>query len=436
MTQPRPSRLSLLSYALMAFPLAFAGLPVYVHTPDFYATHVGLGIGTIGAILLAMRFIDAVQDPIIGFFSDIYYAHRTAMIGLGALLMSAGFWMIYHPVPGLSVAWWLAVSVFICTTGFSIVTINFQAAGGLWQVNEHERTRITSWREAVGLGGLLCASVVPFYLSGAYGAALGFKIVAALVLFFTLVGFLSYAYWTKNTPVSKPDLTQKTVRMRDLFTGAGTRRFFAVYALSMLASSIPAVLVIFFIRDHLNAESMTGLFLLTYFISGAAGMPLWPYLARRVGKKSAWGQSMVLAVGTFIWALFLQPGDVFAFGFVCALSGLAFGADLALPPAIIADKIAVASHQNAAARYYALLAFLSKAALAIATGGTLIILEWAGYTPGKPDSGSALVVMYALVPCVIKAFAAFILFQYNKKGAMHDVSYHVFYRGGGGPPHA
>ena len=43
------------------------------------------------------------------------------------------------------------------------------------------------------------------------------------------------------------------------------KHFFLAYLISTFASSIPAVLVLFFVRDYLLAESWTGLFLLLYF---------------------------------------------------------------------------------------------------------------------------------------------------------------------------
>ena len=46
---------------------------------------------------------------------------------------------------------------------------------------------------------------------------------------------------------------------------ANTKLFLLVYLLSMIASSIPAVLVIFFVRDLLGVESYTGLFFIIVF---------------------------------------------------------------------------------------------------------------------------------------------------------------------------
>ena len=49
--------------------------------------------------------------------------------------------------------------------------------------------------------------------------------------------------------------------------------------------------------------------------------------------------SMGVAIAAFVWAFFLPPGNAVAYGVICVLSGLALGADLALPPSMLADVI-------------------------------------------------------------------------------------------------
>ena len=101
-----------------------------------------------------------------------------------------------------------------------------------------------------------------------------------------------------------------------------------------VAASIPATLVLFFVDDVLGRSDLQGFFLALYFVCGALGMPLWVRLSALAGKKRAWLLAMVASVLGFFWAFSLGSGDLIAFAAVCALSGLALGADLALPPSI------------------------------------------------------------------------------------------------------
>jgi len=100
----------------------------------------------------------------------------------------------------------------------------------------------------------------------------------------------------------------------------------------------------------------------------------------------------------------LGAGDILPYGAVCVAAGLALGADLALPPVLLANVIG--RHESTAA-YYGVWTLLAKLALAI-SGLALPLLALLGYQPGV--SGSvALGWVYAAVPCVFKLVALLLL---------------------------
>ena len=97
---------------------------------------------------------------------------------------------------------------------------------------------------------------------------------------------------------------------------------------------------------------------------------------------------------------------------------MALGADLALPPSILADRVTKQKTEAEATQYYALLAFIPKVALAIASGMTFLLLDHMGFVAGIENSAESLqglVTLYALVPCMIKLSAALYLWRYSKK---------------------
>ncbi len=413
------NRPDLFLYGALALPLAFAGLPVYLHAPDFYATTYGLSLAALGAVLLGLRVVDAVQDPLIGAFSDAFAHRRKSILLAGAFLLLAGFAGLFNPpvLSGTGHLAWFAVNVFVCTTGFSIMSINYQALGALWPASSPDRTRITGTREALGLVGILAASVLPSVLRNRYDAAAAFQVVTLVLAVLLVVGGLLFLRWYarhSGTAAKAPSLATAPGGFRDLLRDGWARRFYGIYFISNFASAIPAVLVLFYIRDRLAAETWTGLFLLVYFLSGAISMPVWQRVARRVGTARAWGISMVVAVITFVWAFSLGAGDIVPFVIVCVLSGAALGADLSLPPALLADRIDHVEDQAIASRYFSGAAFFAKASFALATGLTLPMLDALGYVPGQPavaEIGIYLSGVYALVPCAIKITAAVWLFR-------------------------
>ena len=156
---------------------------------------------------------------------------------------------------------------------------------------------------------------------------------------------------------------------------------------------------------------LAGPFLAIYFLAGAVSLPFWVGAARRGGKARAWLGGMLAAVLAFVCAFLLGPGDALAFGAICVLSGLALGADLALPPALLADVIHERAEEARAGAYFGLWNFATKLNLALAAGLALPLLAWLGYQPGAAPTVAPLYYVYCLVPCALKLAAAALLWR-------------------------
>jgi len=312
------------------------------------------------------------------------------------------------------------------TTSFSILSINLNSIGSLWSKDTAQKTRITTWREGLGLFGLLIAAILP----SLFNLQIFSYILTGLLALSALIFFL----WSKNhdTIVQKTDNKVAKADFKILLHPQNIW-FFGAYTLSMIASAIPAVLVLFFIRDHLNAESYTGIFLLLYFLSGALGMPLWQWLSNKTCKHAAWMLAMGLAVISFIWAAFLNPNDIIQYGVICFLSGIALGAELALPPSILSDQIDEQDKQDQTSLYFSAMAFLSKASLAIGSGIAFLVLGFSSFTPATENSDTALqslVLTYAVLPCIIKIIAIgtmFLWFRHKKEKSTNEefINHHL-----------
>ncbi len=80
---------------------------------------------------------------------------------------------------------------------------------------------------------------------------------------------------------------------------------------------------------------------------------------------------MLSSVAAFVWAFLLGSGDVFAFGVVCVLAGLAYGAELAIPPSILADIVdgdARTQSSRPDGAYFGVWQMVDKLNLALAAG--------------------------------------------------------------------
>lgn len=406
------SRRSLFQYGFIALPVAFAGFPLYVLAPDFYVTHHGLSLTLLGTLLLVIWLLDAVQDPLIGWLIDRHQGRFPSFIAAAGAVLCLTVFGLFN-LSFLSPAVWFSLCMAFAVSAYSVLTVILGAQATLWTSNRDDQTRIAGAREAFGLIGLVVAVSLPSLLSEVAEPDRVFVwyalLLAALMLAGT-IGFSKLPPIEKTSGQSSPSLI---AGLRAL--PAETMRLFGVYALSMLASSVPAVLVIFYVRDLLGAEHLTGLFLLLYFLSGAIAMPLWRRMSACCGKCEAWAFSNIIAVAGFIGAFFLGERDTWAYAAVCIVSGLALGADLTLPPSILADQTHTRGNLGFSATHYAVLAFVAKASLALASAMALPALDIAGFKPRSANSADALMALsisYALIPCVLKLAATGLLYKF------------------------
>jgi glycoside/pentoside/hexuronide:cation symporter, GPH family len=395
-------------YGALGLPLAFVALPLYVVLPNHYATAFGVPLALLGAVLLGARLFDAVADPLIGRWADALFARSAQqawqVLAIAAVVLALGFRSLFFPLVEGTTALlvWCAALLAVTYLAYSIVSVIHQAWGARLGGDEAQRARIVAWREGLALAGVLAASVLPA-LAGLNVTALVFA--AAL---FVAAALLARA----PRPSAGADTAAPVSMTLPLATGA-FRRLLAIYLVNGIASAVPATLVLFFIRDRLQAGSQEPLFLASYFAAGALSIPLWVRAVGRFGLARSWLAGMLLAIAAFAWAALLGAGDVTAYAIVCVASGVALGADLALPSALLAGVIQQAGHGGRAeGAYFGWWNFATKLNLALAAGVALPALQWFGYAPGQQDERAldALTIAYCALPCALKLIAATLLY--------------------------
>jgi glycoside/pentoside/hexuronide:cation symporter, GPH family len=397
-----------LRYGLLGLPLAFVALPLYVVLPNYYARELGMPLATLGALLLLARLLDALIDPWLGSVIDRWFAHGTARVlrvgGVAAIVLGLGFAALFFPpVRGAALEAWALAALGVTYTAYSVLTISHQSWGARLGGDAVQRSRIVAWREGFALLGVLLACVLP--------VVAGLPVSTAVFMLALLAGW--WAWRQAAQPVrSVPALAANSLWQP--WSRPGFMALLAVFMLSGIASAIPATLVLFFIQDLLQApKHLEGVFLIAYFLTAALSMPLWLRAVARWGLWPSWLGGMLLSVLVFIWAATLGAGDMAAFVAVCALSGVALGADLTVPPALLAGLIqANGDHGTREGRYFGWWNFATKLNLALAAGLALPTLHALGYSPGarSPDALRALVVAYCVLPCALKLIAAYALF--------------------------
>jgi glycoside/pentoside/hexuronide:cation symporter, GPH family len=393
------------SYGLLGLPLAFAALPIYVHVPRYYAETAGMELAVLGAILLGARLLDAGIDPWLGWLAD--RVPRPTMVAVALLPFAVGFVALLNP-PVAHAAPWLLGSLALTYLGFSAATVAYQAWGADVGDTSRLRTRLTAAREGFGLLGVVLAAALPAVLAADFvvGVERLSWVLPPLLLVAAVVTFSRVGAGKMVPPQSQPWWHAT----RDALADPAFRRLLLVFVANGIASALPATLFLFFVADVLQLESASGPLLALYFVAGAASLTLWVKLAARYGRVAVWFAAMLLSIAAFAGASQLGSGDLWPFALICLASGMALGADLALPAAMAAD---IGERLRQAGACFGLWNFVAKLNLALAAGLSLPLLAALGYAPNTGTGLPALVFAYALLPLAFKAIAAMLLWRWR-----------------------
>ncbi len=429
MTVPFRTRIA---YAVPAFAMAVVGIPFYVYMPKFYTDVVGVDLAVMGGILLAMRLFDGVIDPFIGGASDRTHStwgRRRSWMAWGLLPFVGALLATFIPPAGMTpmlAALWFTACMFAVSFFWSVVQVPYESLGAELSFDYDERTAILGLRDGLLVLGTVAAAASPLIVATAFGLGEGaaderekFRLVvlfyAPIVLIgcaWCIAGVREHARTRTHAPTSNPWRAA-----RALF---GNKPFVTLLlsdGVTAIGSNLPATLIPYYVQYVIgdpNAEA----FLLLYFVTGVILLPFWIWLSARIGKKAAWMASGMINAVAFACVFFLGQGDNTGYAVLVLISGIGFGATLALPSAMQADVIDYEELRSGVRREGEIIGIWSvarKMAAALGVGLALPVLGWVGYMPNvaqSPEVVTTLKALYALVPAVLTVVGLLIAWNY------------------------
>jgi len=431
-----PTSSEYLAYGLLGMPLAMLSLPLYVYLPTFYAETTALSLTTIGFVLLVARLFDILSDPIVGWLNDRYVAQNRSRWRLGRrkLFMLLGLPIILGGIIGLlqptpqTTALDLFLFSIITYIGWTLLNVPWQAWGAEISRHYHQKSILAASREGFAVIGTVVVLSLPVILGLNNDFA---KILEHLLSILWALLPLSLALLLivvhEPLPSSPSQQPLKSIQTIDsLFTPhSAIKPLLLPYFVNSLANALPATLFILFVTHVLEASESTGLLLLTYFVAALFGLPLWYMLSKRWDKNRTWSISLLLAILSFFVVPFLGAGDVTVFWWICVFSGLALGADVALPASMQADIAQQQANQGNAKTglLFGLWSLLTKLALALGVGLAFPLLALTGFDLQQPNTLSPdafvdispttmLIVLYAIIPISLKLWVAWRMWHY------------------------
>lgn len=394
------------AYSVFAAIIYGAGLPIYIYAPKYYADTFGVSLTALGTVLLLLRLIDVVQDPLLGWVSERLRGARGIAVTAGVALLGISMVGLFAVTPPMGPVLWFGITITGLFTAFSFLTINFYAQGiaKAERLGDGGHLRLAAWRESGALLGICAAAVAPTLLMGITGApfatfAWGFAAVSL---------FAALAMWPEWQPRLEAD---DPIPISAILSDGPARRLLILALINATPLAVSSTMFLFFVESRLEAPGWEGGLLVLFFLAAAVSAPIWSALADRHGARRVLLAAMVLAIASFGGTLTLGAGDAAAFAVICVLSGATIGADLTLLPAMFARRMAAVAPNGG--QGFGLWSLVNKLTLAIAAAVLLPLLEQAGYRSGaesQPDAAlTMLTVLYAGVPSLLKLAAIALL---------------------------
>ncbi len=406
---------ALAAYGAIGLPLAALGLPLVVFLPPYYAQMPALNTGIVGLIIVIARLFDVISDPLIGTVSDrihTRFGRRLPWIVAGIPLLMLAAWFLF--VPGSNPGWsYLLTWTLLAYLGWTLIYLPYTTLGAELSTDYDERSRITAWREGFFVLGTLVAIILPIVVrraSSTDGAGLE-ALAVFLVIALPIGGTILAVCISERGLVSRQHVDWRQ-GIRLLAANRPFRRLLVSYLLNGAANGLPAALFMFFVTSVLGVSRLSaGIFLVIYFLSGVAGLPVWLWLGRGWSKHRLWCTAMLFTSTIFIFTLTFSANTVslFGYGLVCILGGSTLGIDQAMAASIQADVIdedTAAGGDNRAGLYFGLWGMATKLAFALSLGVAYPLLWLAGFNAGATHNAPAalwtLSLTYGFLPVLIK----------------------------------
>ena len=160
----------LINYSILAIPLAFVGLPIYINVSDFYIRNFDVNIAYLAFVILFVRFVDAIQEPFLGILSDFLIRKNIShkkIVYVSSIFLSLSFFALFNPPSALQsfyVLAWIFLSMTATYTFYNLCLLNFESLAVIIAKTSKQRIEINSYKEFCGLIGIIIASASPTIL--------------------------------------------------------------------------------------------------------------------------------------------------------------------------------------------------------------------------------------------------------------------------------
>lgn len=430
-----------------AFGIKDAGLQIFLLM--FYTQIIGVPAPVVGLALTVALVLDAVSDPIVGYWSDNFrskWGRRHPFMYASAVPVAVFYFLLWTPPRNWDangLFWYLLTMAVLTRTALTFFETPSAALGPELTRDYDERSTLQSWRSFFGWTGGNAMTVMMFFFlfpafitpeipngqfnRDAYGV---YAWVAAGVMFAAIIvsSLGTHGQIPKLTAPPQRKLTLAAV-FREMIETLFNKSMGAIFLTAIIASTtlgmgqaLSTYMTTYFWK--LRPEQI-GVITLVIFISAAIGAALAPVMTKRFGKKRGIIIIGTLGLVTFPFGILLRltgtvtPGTDSAFWVVLVqgqVDVLLLVCQQVLLISMISDLVEqaeVKTGRRSEGVFFAANTFIMKVTTGIGLMAATVVLALAQFPSGvAPDQvpDSALVTLgWWYLPAIIVLRLAMIL---------------------------
>jgi glycoside/pentoside/hexuronide:cation symporter, GPH family len=347
---------TLYSFGSLGTALSYQSFVAFIQF--LYIVVLGLDVRLVGIGWSIYGIWNAINDPLAGYWSDntkTRWGRRIPWIAATFIPVGLFFYLLWVPpqtlIDGDDIYLFIyfMTIVLIFDTLWTVIVMNWTALFPEMITEEKERASVSGLRQVFGVIGLLIGVALPPILvgenwSGRATMAFWFAIITSLSFGLSLLG-------SKENPATQHEKQPPLIpAMVETFKRSSFRWFlianlFKEFIFSITTASIPFwALYVLKIQGSttlfgatLDAGTQNSILLGSIFIMTLPGIPIWTWVAQKVGARRGWQLSQI----TFALSmLFLFTTNDFATATIAtSIVGLSLAGLLVFPDLVIADVI-------------------------------------------------------------------------------------------------
>jgi len=413
--------------------------PITAILPSMYVKYGGVSLAALGTLLVALRALDAVSDPVIGYWSDKTRSPRFGRkpwVIAGALVTSVSVWFLFR-IPLDAGITYLALWSTVFYIGYTMHEVPHMAWGSEITPDYAQRAKIFGLRSMADTTGGFVYTLLPlglFYLGWASSTAYTRDVfhwlgAAVLILFPSMI--FAAARWAPTGEVGATTSGNFVGLIRGMLRNPPLLRFLGAYVVAGAGTGIFAALFYPYLDSYLHIGDKAAYLILTAMIAQFVSQPFWAKIVGLIGKHRCWAYGWIANSLALVPMILIKPGPgaLWPTILLTALFSFTNGVSTVAPMSLLADVVdyeTLKSGVDRAANYYAFMLFLAK--MTASVGGLVFVFLGAVFGYQIADgavnthfANQAMVFSFCLLPGAFQALAIPLIWNFPIDRRRHAI---------------